>query len=64
MYLKKDHINRIIILILAITNSCLKSNGLDESFSIDKIEPFKLKGVNMRIYENKDLLQNLFNIND
>lgn len=56
MYLKIDNIIRGTILILTITVTWFQSHALDEGFSIDKIKPFKLKGVNGKIYDNKDLL--------
>ena len=56
MYIKKNNIKRITILILAITVTWFQSHGLDEKFSIDKIEPFNLKSVNGETYKNKDLM--------
>lgn len=56
MYFKINNIKRITILILAITVTWFQSHGLDEGFSIDKIEPFNLKGVNGEMYKNKDLM--------
>ena len=56
MYIKINNIKRITILILTITVTWFQSHGLDESFSIDKIEPFNLKSVNGEMYKNKDLM--------
>lgn len=55
MYPKIENKRRKSILILTIIITFFQSHALDENFSIDKIEPFKIKGVDGKIYEKKDI---------
>ena len=59
MCLSLDSLRRKTIFILAIIVTFFKSHALDEFFSIDKIEPFKIKGVNGEMYEKKDIIGEL-----
>jgi hypothetical protein len=59
MYLSLYSLRRKTIFILAIIVTFFKSHALDEFFSINKIEPFKIKGVNGKMYEKKDILGEL-----